>query len=467
MMLDARKRVWLAAAILASAAIHLLMAARLPIGDDEAYYWLWSRRLAWGYPDHPPMIAALIAVSMRLFGNSPFGLRVIPILLAAATPLILYLAGRSLFDRDAAVRGTLIAMAMPVMALGTAFAFPDVPMMFFWALGVWTGWRALTTGGWWWTAAGVAIGFALLSKLTAFALVLGMIGAWAGGDWRRTLRDPGLYGGVLVALMLLSPVVLWDARHGWFLVTTTLNREPWIMVRSTPEALALFSGGQVIYYGLLWPAFIGAGVVALRRFREPAWRYLAWMTFPLVVVMAGAASSGWTKPHWPAPAYLSAALALGALWPRWTQRRPGLLWVAAGLTVLVNVAAATVAVLPSGAQAVRTGIGRWDQVAAAVDRQLARVSGPVLVVTDTYQAASHVSYYLRAAVPVTTFYGAFIVWQRPQEWTGWKVVYVDESEAGRRVEIGRLCQNVRALEDVPLMPGRRVTLRSCEDLRFP
>ncbi len=24
---------------------------------DEAYYWLWSERLQWGYFDHPPLIA--------------------------------------------------------------------------------------------------------------------------------------------------------------------------------------------------------------------------------------------------------------------------------------------------------------------------------------------------------------------------------------------------------------------------
>lgn len=467
MVLTVKERAWLVVATIFTAMVHFALAARLPVGDDEAYYWLWSQRLAWSYPDHPPMIAVLVAASTRLFGTSPFGLRVVPILLAAAIPPAIYLAGRSMFDRPTGLRSALVVLTMPVVALGTGFAFPDAPMFSFWALGLWAGWRALTTGGWWWVAAGAATGLALLSKLTAFAFVLGLVGAWACGDWRRTLRDPGLYAGALVAAALFAPVVLWNAQHDWFLLDITLHREHWIVPRSIPEALAFFSAGQLVYYGFLTPALIGAGIVALKRFREPVWRYLAWMTFPLLGVMAVGAINGSTKPHWPAPAYLAAALALGALWPQWTQRRPRLLRAAAGLTVLLNAGLAVAAILPWGTQTVRTSIGRWDQVAVAIERQLATVPGPTLVLTDTYQAASHVSYYLRARVPVTTFYGAFILWQRPAQWRGHSAVYVDEPYAARKVGIATLCRNVRVLEDVTLAPGRTVTLRGCEDLRFP
>ena len=37
-----------------------VMAGLLPLSADEAYYWLWSKHLAAGYFDHPPMIAWLI-----------------------------------------------------------------------------------------------------------------------------------------------------------------------------------------------------------------------------------------------------------------------------------------------------------------------------------------------------------------------------------------------------------------------
>ena len=38
--------------------VAILQAAFTDIFHDEAYYWLWSKHLALGYFDHPPMIAA-------------------------------------------------------------------------------------------------------------------------------------------------------------------------------------------------------------------------------------------------------------------------------------------------------------------------------------------------------------------------------------------------------------------------
>src|SRR5579862_2769325 len=49
-----------AAALAVLTGLRLLLAARFPLAPDEAYYWVWSRALAPGYFDHPPMIALWI-----------------------------------------------------------------------------------------------------------------------------------------------------------------------------------------------------------------------------------------------------------------------------------------------------------------------------------------------------------------------------------------------------------------------
>lgn len=41
---------WLVIAFALIAAVRLIVAWQLPITDDEAYYWMWSRHLQWGYP---------------------------------------------------------------------------------------------------------------------------------------------------------------------------------------------------------------------------------------------------------------------------------------------------------------------------------------------------------------------------------------------------------------------------------
>ncbi|HEV8236569.1 MAG TPA: hypothetical protein VGP84_18280, partial [Gemmatimonadaceae bacterium] len=62
--------------VIVAAIIRLAFAALIPIFPDEAYYWAWSRHLAAGYFDHPPMIALLIRSSGE---TSPLGVRFGPI----------------------------------------------------------------------------------------------------------------------------------------------------------------------------------------------------------------------------------------------------------------------------------------------------------------------------------------------------------------------------------------------------
>ena len=48
--------------------------------NDEAYYWMFSKNLDWGYFDHPPMIALLIKLGFYVFKNE-FGVRLFCIIL--------------------------------------------------------------------------------------------------------------------------------------------------------------------------------------------------------------------------------------------------------------------------------------------------------------------------------------------------------------------------------------------------
>ena len=43
--------------VVALVVMRLVAAAITPLTFDEAYYWMWSKSLAGGYYDHPPMVA--------------------------------------------------------------------------------------------------------------------------------------------------------------------------------------------------------------------------------------------------------------------------------------------------------------------------------------------------------------------------------------------------------------------------
>src|SRR5438270_13551553 len=64
--------------------LNMLQAALVNVDGDEAYYWLYSRRLQWGYFDHPPLVALSIKIG-ELFGHGPFFTRLGTVLFSGGT----------------------------------------------------------------------------------------------------------------------------------------------------------------------------------------------------------------------------------------------------------------------------------------------------------------------------------------------------------------------------------------------
>src|SRR5262245_44544738 len=73
---------------LVTLALHVTTNGGYNFFRDEFYYIACGRHLAWGYVDHPPLIALLARLSGTLFGPSLAGLRLLPAIAAAATVVL-------------------------------------------------------------------------------------------------------------------------------------------------------------------------------------------------------------------------------------------------------------------------------------------------------------------------------------------------------------------------------------------
>src|SRR6185312_6878201 len=85
--------------ILALVALRLVAAAWTPITFDEAYYWMWSKHLAGGYYDHPPMVALVIRAGTMIAGDTELGVRLVSILLAIPMSYAVYCSAASAWRR--------------------------------------------------------------------------------------------------------------------------------------------------------------------------------------------------------------------------------------------------------------------------------------------------------------------------------------------------------------------------------
>lgn len=109
--------------------INLLQAYFTGLHSDESYYWMYSQNLAWGYFDHPPMVAFFIHAGHALLPGE-FGVRLFLVLLSTFTfALVLNELNE---QKDIYFLGVFI-LSFPLVHTHIAgfLAIPDVPLLFF------------------------------------------------------------------------------------------------------------------------------------------------------------------------------------------------------------------------------------------------------------------------------------------------------------------------------------------------
>src|SRR3954469_5120607 len=116
--------------VLALVALRLVAAAVTPLTFDEAYYWMWSKNLAGGYYDHPPMVALVIRAGTLIAGDTELGVRLVSILLALPMSFAIYRTAEILFGgtRVAATAAILLNVTL-LASVGTLIVTPDAPLL--------------------------------------------------------------------------------------------------------------------------------------------------------------------------------------------------------------------------------------------------------------------------------------------------------------------------------------------------
>ncbi|MEB0262372.1 MULTISPECIES: glycosyltransferase family 39 protein [unclassified Mucilaginibacter] len=108
--------------------LNAIQAYTLEIHADEAYYWLYSRFLDWGYFDHPPMVALFIKAGYSLFHNE-FGVRILTILSNSVCIYVMWL-----MVKQYGVKAKWFILLVSGLFIFHIYGFtttPDVPLFLF------------------------------------------------------------------------------------------------------------------------------------------------------------------------------------------------------------------------------------------------------------------------------------------------------------------------------------------------
>ncbi|MBV9734661.1 MAG: glycosyltransferase family 39 protein [Acidisphaera sp.] len=409
------RRAW-AAALLALTLLRLLIAALLPLSPDEAYYWVWSRALAPGYLDHPPMVALWIRAGTALAGQGAFGVRLFAPLSAAAGSLLLARAAEDLLPgRRAGLTAALLLNATLLFGVGAVTMTPDTPLLFFWTASLSALARLLRTGNAaWWLAAGAAAGLSLASKYTG-VLLLGGVGVWllVVPGARPWLKRWQCWAGLALALAIFLPTLLWNARHGWVSFVKQGGRglvwDPAGALRHVGELL----GGQL---GLATPLVFLlclAGVAWTLPRRDPPSRLLAALALVPALVFLEHALGDRVQANWPAVIYPAAAVAAagpGRPWRRLVLPAAAL-GAAVTLLVYVQALAAPFALPPRLDPTLR--LAGWPTLAAEVE-QARRAASADYIAADGYGEAALLARLLPPEVPVVAVAPRWALFRLPE-----------------------------------------------------
>jgi Dolichyl-phosphate-mannose-protein mannosyltransferase len=374
-----------------------IVAARTPLSPDEAYYWVWSRALAPGYLDHPPMVALWIRGGTVLLGDTALGIRLLAPLSAGLGTMFLAVAARDLGsglgDGSAPgrmVRAGVLLNATLALGIGAVTMTPDTPLLFFVTLALWAlGRLHATSRGGWWLVLGVALGLACDSKYTA-VLPGGGLALWllANRSGRAWLRTPWPWCALALVVVLVLPVIGWNAAHHWASFVRQGGRAgDWRPARAV-QFLGELAGGQI---GLATPVialfFAGGLWRMLRRARrDDAAAILAFWTMPATLVFVQHALGDRVQANWPVLLYPGLAIAAAALAWRFWRIAAGLGFV---LTLLVYVQSTlSPVVLSPHLDITLRQMAGWRDLARAADG----MAGPGgFVAADEYGLASELA----------------------------------------------------------------------------
>ncbi|SEW04874.1 ArnT family glycosyltransferase [Chitinophaga arvensicola] len=184
----------------------LLQACFSELWDDEAYYWVYSRHMDWGYFDHPPMIALLIKIGYSIFHNE-LGVR---LLIVLVNTLTLWITAKLIASKDNKLFYLLIG-SMGAMQIGGILAVPDVPLIFFAAVYFWV-YRNFVNEQTWKNTLLLGLSMALMFYSKYHGVLLVFFTLLSNVNLLKVFK---FYVACIITTVLFFPHIYWQYTHGF------------------------------------------------------------------------------------------------------------------------------------------------------------------------------------------------------------------------------------------------------------
>ncbi|MGD9212317.1 MAG: glycosyltransferase family 39 protein [Desulfobacteraceae bacterium] len=286
---------------------------------DEAYFWDWSRHPDWSYYDMGPMVALIIRIFTTILPMSDFSVRFGAPVLSALTAMVAYQLAREVLEsKKLAFWFILIFHLTPIATAGGVIMTYYAPQVFFMSLTAYFLWRLIKSdNGFWWYPLGASLGLGVLShhQFVVFSAEV-VLFILLSSNHRKWLFRKEAYLGLLIELMVASPVFIWNLTHEAVMAKHAVG-----LMSVSPKFLKTFFeflGGQAgVHTPLYFIAIIYALVVCGYRGivkKSDTHLFLFCLSAPTILFIALLCMGGRTEANWPISGYITGGIAAVAVW---------------------------------------------------------------------------------------------------------------------------------------------------------
>lgn len=274
--------------------LNCIQAAITGLLHDETYYWMYSENPAWGYFDHPPMIALMIRAGYFLFPNA-FGVRFFSILAGSATLWILWKLCPPEYRNITLF--IILTGSLTFVQAGGILAVPDVPLLFFTALFFLLYKEYIRRYD---LLHGIFLALVIAAMLySKYHAVLVIIFTLAANP--KLFAKRSFWMIAILSCALFMPHVYWQYSHGFPSLHYHLSDR--FTTPYTPMQTLSYLGGQLAFAGIASGAILFYAAWRARD-GDVFTRTLRWNLFGVFILFFLATFYGRSEANWTSVAYI-------------------------------------------------------------------------------------------------------------------------------------------------------------------
>ena len=370
--------------LLALFVFQILISMGFELAHDEAYYWIYSGHLDWGYFDHPPFVGIVIKL-FSFLPHSELAVRLGFIILQFASLLLLMTLTTN------HIITMLLFFSFPLASFTGLLALPDIPLLFMTAvycvlLKKYLEKDSLKTSA----LLGFAIALLFYAKYHGVLLIFFTILAVP-----KLLLRKSFYLVAAVALVAFFPHMWWQYEHDFSTLRYHFLERP--KSSFSPGRTFEFIGLQIILAGVLAGPLVWYG--AVKKKTETSFdRSMKFIAVGTVLFFLFSSFSKKVEANW--TIFLAIPLvylaSFSSLWEKKWAR--GLAWG----SFMIVVGARLLLVIPPETLAVKRlkefhGWEKWSQ-------EVKDTCGATPMLANSYQIAAKLSYYLEQEINALNYH---------------------------------------------------------------